>query len=365
MKIIFYLHHPAQFHLFKNIIKKTQLDNEVLVIATKKDILLNLLDDEKINYVNILPEGRNNNLFSIALGLLKQDYRLWKICRKFKPNLLVGTSTEITHIGRLMGIKSLFFIEDDIDVVPILNYLAHPFADRIITPVVCKLGKWEKKGVKYHGYQKLSYLHPNIFQPDFEIVKKYNLEEKYFILRLSNLGAHHDVNAKGISEDVLDKIIEKLQVHGQVLISSEGPLNDKYANYKLNIDPLDIHHILSYCSLFIGDSQSMAVENAILGTPNIRVSSFVNRISVLEELEHKYNLTFGVKPDNEKELLERIDEIISNDNNEAIYKERKQKLLSEKINVNDFILWYITNFPKSDLEFKSTPGFQTKFIQND
>lgn len=363
MKIIFYLHHPSQFHLFKNIIKKTQLSNDVLVIATKKDILLDLLDDEKIEYINILPEGRNNNLVSIALGLLKQDFRLWKICKKFKPDLLVGTSTEITHIGKLMKIKSLFFIEDDIDVVPILNYLAHPFADRIIAPVVCRLGKWEKKGIKYHGYQKLSYLHPEIFKPDFEIVKKYRLEDKYFILRLSDLGAHHDVNAKGISEKTLDKIIKKLSAYGQVLISSEAQLNEKYLRYKLNINPLDIHHLLSYCSLFIGDSQSMAVENAILGVPNIRVSSFVSRISVLEELEHKYKLTFGIKPEDEIGLLEKIDEIITNENNLEVYNNRKRKLLSEKINVNDFALWYITNFPNSDLEFKSDPDLQEKFIQ--
>ena len=44
----------------------------------------------------------------------------------------------------------------------------------------------------------------------------------------------------------------------------------------IKIDPNDMHHILSYAHIFIGDSQTMAAEAAILGTPS---TSEVNNLT--------------------------------------------------------------------------------------
>jgi predicted glycosyltransferase len=363
MKVLFYLHHPSQFHLFKNTIVALKKNNEVLVVATKKDILLDLLDKSNFEYVNILPEGRNNNLFSIGLGLIKQDFRLLKLCMKFKPDLLVGTSTEITHIGRLLGKKSLFFIEDDIQFAPILNYLAHPFASKVVSPKVCSLGKWEYKGIKYDGYQKLAYLHPSIFQPQPSIVEKYgiNPQKPFFIIRLTNLGAHHDVGAKGISDVFLDKLIEFLSSKGDVFLTSEKKLNSKYDSLILKINPIDIHHILYYAGLFLGDSQSMAVESSLLGTPNIRISSFAGTVSVLEELEKKYELTTAFQPEQQAEILGAIENIISNKEAKSDLLEKRDKMLLDKINVNHFIYWLISEFPKSLEILKDNPNHINSF----
>ena len=113
MKLLFYLHHPAHFHLFKNVIKSLKQNNEIIILATKKDILEELLKNSNLKYINVLPKGRKDNKFSIALALVKQDLRLLKICREVKPDILVGTSTEITHIGKLINIPSIFVNEDD------------------------------------------------------------------------------------------------------------------------------------------------------------------------------------------------------------------------------------------------------------
>ena len=40
----------------------------------------------------------------------------------------------------------------------------------------------------------------------------------------------------------------------------------------------------------------MAVEAAMLGTPSLRFNDFAGKIGVLEELEHKYELTFAIPP---------------------------------------------------------------------
>ena len=58
--------------------------------------------------------------------------------------------------------------------------------------------------------------------------------------------------------------------------------------------------------MFIGDSQTMTSEAAVLGTPAIRCNSFVNRISYLEEEENTYELTFGFKPEDSLKMFEHI-----------------------------------------------------------
>ncbi len=71
-----------------------------------------------------------------------------------------------------------------------------------------------------------------------------------------------------------------------------------------------MHHVLSFASLLICDSQSMSVEAAMLGVPSLRYSSFSGRISVLEELEHQYGLTYGINPEHPETFNFQIGRII-------------------------------------------------------
>ena len=43
--------------------------------------------------------------------------------------------------------------------------------------------------------------------------------------------------------------------------------------------------------MFIGDSQTMTSEAAVLGVPSLRCNSFAGRISYINEQEFKYGLT--------------------------------------------------------------------------
>ena len=80
MKILFYLHHPAHFHLFKHSIRKLiALKHDIRIVATKKDVLEDLIKTEGWEYENFLPHGRKDNKFSIAFGLIKQDLRLMSV----------------------------------------------------------------------------------------------------------------------------------------------------------------------------------------------------------------------------------------------------------------------------------------------
>ena len=141
---------------------------------------------------------------------------------------------------------------------------------------------------------KLAYLHPNVFTTNKEVIKKYAFPEKYALIRLAQLTAYHDDGIKGISENLLVSIIDLLKKNGITpIISAEGEIDKRYKPLLLNIKANDMHDVLAHSTLLICDSQSMSVEASMLGVPSLRYSTFSGKISVLEELEHNYKLTFG------------------------------------------------------------------------
>lgn len=157
-------------------------------------------------------------------------------------------------------------------------------------------------------------------------------------------------------------VVKKLSAHGNVYITSERELTKHIESYRLKINLLDIHHIMAFAALFIGDSQSMSVEAAMLGTPSIRYSSFSGRIGVLEELQEKYELTYGIQPNCSDQLLSKIDELLSDSQTVELFKERRLKMLQDKIDVSAFFTWFISNYPNSLQIMKEDPNFQLSFL---
>ncbi len=84
-----------------------------------------------------------------------QGFRLFKIYLKYKPGLLIGTSTEITHIIKLLGVPSFFVNEDDIDVVPLVGKITYPFADYIIAPGLKNQKNKNKETIKRLFHEKI------------------------------------------------------------------------------------------------------------------------------------------------------------------------------------------------------------------
>ena len=339
MKFLFYLGHPAHFHLFRNVIFKLRLHgHEVKILIKTKDVLEQLLIDSGWEYLNILPKGRKNGKISIALGLIKRDKMLWHLTRSWKPDLMAGTSVEIAQIGWLRGIPSISVNEDDWNVVPYFSWFVYPFCTRILAPTSCNTGRWHGKTIAYSGYHELAYLHPDYFTPDPSVAKSlYQGQQRYFILRFAQLTAHHDAGISGLHEGFIKEIIEILKPHGAIHITSERPLEHQFEQYRINIKPLDMHHALAFADLYIGDSQTMTAEAAVLGTPALRFNDFAGRIGYLEELEHRYQLTFGFRSDQSTELLSTLNELLTMKNCKLVWKNRQEKMLTDKIDVTNFM----------------------------
>lgn len=356
MKYLFYLGHPAHFHLFKNTIKVLGSNgHKVTVLIKKKDILEDLLVRSGLSFINILPEGRGDSKSGLALGMLKRDSRLFMHSLRHRPDLMIGTSTEIGHVGTLLRIPSINVNEDDAEAVPLYSRLSYPFSTHILSPEVCNNGRWEGKSIKYAGYHELAYLHPDNFTPSKDIANRYlQIGKPYFLIRFAKLSAHHDKDVTGINDYLAVKIIEALKPFGEIYITSERKFDPRFEPFRLKIDPVDIHHVMAFASLYIGDSQTMAAESGVLGVPFVRFNGFVGRLGYLSELENKYQLGYGIKPSEPVRLLEVINELVRMENRAAVFQIRRRKMLEEKINLTSFMVQLFENYPGSVKALNST-----------
>jgi predicted glycosyltransferase len=308
----------------------------------------------------------------MALGVLKRAIRQNQFCSRFKPDIMTGTSVENSILGPLRHIPVVNCNEDDAAVVPLYAKLSYPGADAILNPVVCNSGKWDTKATKYPSYQELAYLHPNHFTADKNIVEGYGIDitKPYFVMRFASLKAHHDDGVKGINTEIAQRLVDILSPHGQIYITSERELEPQFEPYRIRINPLDMHHVMAFASLYIGDSQTMAAEAGVLGTPFVRFNDFVGRIGYLRELEDVYQLGYGIhaspltedstirrndgtlQPSGTDALYSAVEQLVAMPANErrTLFTSRREQMLSEKIDYAKFLTWFIEEYPASAKE---------------
>lgn len=360
MNVLIQLSHPAHFHLFKNVAHNLITDgNKVLFVIKSKDILETLLQNAGLPYVNVNQHAHRGNKFGILWDMLVREMRIIGLCKKHKIDLLAGSTPEVAHVSWLLRKHGLVIGEDDAAVVPMFSKIAGRFVRCLVTPSTCDNGIMEPVSNKYPGYQELAYLHPNHFIPSREVVEAYGIDtsKPYFIMRFAQLNAHHDVGIKGINTEIAQRLIDILKPHGRIYITSERPLEPQFEEYRIKINPLDMHHVMVFASLYIGDSQTMAAEAGVLGVPFVRFNDFVGRIGYLNELENDYELGYGIKASAEgsvDQLCSRVEELVSMPSEErrSLFQQRREKMLSDKIDCAKFLTYFIEHYPSSVEEVK-------------
>ncbi len=325
--------HPAHFHLFKNLIHSLP-EKDVLVVISNKDILKILLEENKIKYQLLAEYGNKQSPFSKLLKLVRTTWKLLRITIKNKPDVMIGCLSQIAWVGFLTRKKTLFFAEDDFAYTHIQCRITYPFVTNVLTAQEVNVGPFLKKQITYPAYQKLAYLHPDVFYQNEKVLNKYNIVSPYFIVRLVSLSAHHDTNIEGVTQSMLVEIINNLSLHGRVVLSSEKKLDNRFQQFQLPIEVSDMHQLMSQAKGVVSDSQSMTVEACMLGIPNIRINSFKGKISVLNNLETNYNLT---KSYSSSEFnIEHLDFILNANTSE--FDKNRKRLLNDKINPTPFYL---------------------------
>lgn len=335
MKVIVTIQHPAHVHFFRNIIKELKKKgNRVWVFTRESELVAELLDTFGIEYTQLVSEATGT--LDAYRTQLQYEWRLWKHARQIEPDVITAIGgIAAAHVSKLVGAKSIIFIDSGDHAL--LNRLGTRVADHVCTPDILSTA-YGKKQIRYPGYHELSYLHPSRFSPDdSELVERgVNIDETYSVVRFVGWNAEHDHGKRGFSEAGKSELVDLLDGEGTVYITSESPLPDEFEPHRLPVPPEEIHNLLYYADLYVGDSQTMATEAAILGTPAIRSNSFAGEgdMDNFVELEEKYELLRSV-PD-ETKAIQLAEEWITNNKLQAEWRQKRNVLLDEKIDVCGF-----------------------------
>ena len=373
MRIALFLGHPAHFHMLKHAAAGLKAHgHQVFFVIKKKDILENLCQDAGFEYFKIR-EGRGGSKLGLIKSVLGMEWHMLQFIRRNKIDILVGSTLSFAA-AKLARIPVIAMGEDDADVVPKYAKMVYPFASSVLTPDCCDNGRWNNKSSKYPSYHELAYLHPNHFTPNPKIVEAYGIgtSKPYFVMRFASLNAHHDSGIKGINTDIAERLVKILEPFGTIYITSERPLEPQFEKYRIKINPLDMHHVMAFASLYIGDSQTMAAEAGVLGVPFVRFNDFVGRIGYLRELEDVYQLGYGIhatplaagspihradgstQPSGVEALYERVEQLVAMpaEERKEIFQSRREKMLAEKIDCAKFLTYFIEQYPSSVTEVR-------------
>jgi len=354
MKILIDINHPAHVHYYRNFIKIMEgKGHKFLIISRNKEIEHYLLRTYNIPFID---KGKGKkSLIGKLFNYFTNVGIILKHALKFNPDLLIG-SPYSALVSKMIFKPHISF--GDTDHAKLTLKLTNPFNNYMLTPS-CFIGDLGKCHIRFDGYLELCYLHPNYFIQDETILDKMGIkaDEKFVIMRFVSWNAQHDIGHTGLSNEMKERLVIELSKKAKVFITSECSLTDDLKKFQINIEPERIHNALYYSSLYIGEGATMASESAMLGTPAIYINSLT--AGTLKEQE-KYGLLFEYR--NSEGLLDKALQLLDDPDLKSKFRAKQQKMLSEKIDVTAFMVWFVENYPNSAKQMKTNSlEIQNKF----
>lgn len=341
MKVLFDINHPAHVHFFR---VPAQLliaqGHQVIFTSRDKDVTIDLLNELGFEHVQLSSMGKSG-ILSLGAELISRNLALYKTVKSVKPDIMAAIGgTFIAHVSMLTRVPSLVFY--DTENAKLQNLITYPFASCVLVPA-CYQAWLPKKHQRYAGYHELSYLHPAYFTPERSIALASGLVEtqKNIFIRLVSWQANHDVGETGWSETLLTRFVTRYQDEANIIISSEQNLGEQFSRFLYRGKVSDIHHLMAFCDVVVGESATMASEAAVLGVPAIYAAQTGRGYT--DEQEDKYELVKNVRQLNWQALEEAMDSILGKETD--YYKAARERLLSSTIDVAEYVADTLSAFP--------------------
>lgn len=344
MNILLFNNTPAQVHEFRNVARTLQAKGHgVMVLARDYECTLALLDAYDLEY-KVFGRAKHAG-YGKMLELIPYVGKAFSLARKFGPDIIVG-GIIAAYTSVLLRKPCISFIDGE--NIMLEQLLFKPIVKAIYTPSSFRrdLGR---KHIRYNGFKELAYLHTDHFQPDASICDLLGLNkgEKFVILRFNPFDAFHDVNARGFSYEDKLRLVRALEPYARVFISSERKLQPTLEKYAVGIPPHRMHDAEFYAEMLIADTVTMVSEAAVLGTPSIHCSNYAITTSLgnLIEMQERYGLVFNYGDPNQ--AIAKAVELIQQPDLKQQWQVKRQKLLTDKIDVLNFFVEVIEGYAKN------------------
>lgn len=365
MKVGIVIYTPAQVHFYKNIIKQLRdHGNDVYVLARGYGETIDLLNELQIPYYSFTRAPASK--LGKALNLPADVLRAYRYMKQRQVDVVTGYGIINTLAARLLGATDIIFNDSEPISAP-LSYtiqvkLFMLLTNALVTPSSFRQSMG-RKHVKVDSYKEMAYLHPAYYKPDDSIYKMLGISksEDYVLLRFNAFDAVHDVGAWGFRPEDKIRLVRELEKHAHVFISSEAAVPEEIRSHVLRVPKNRIHDVIYYARLLVTDTQTMATEGALLGTPTIRCNSFVGPKDMgnFIELEEKFGLMKNFS-DREQAIGEAVEMARAKDL-EVTWQQKMNKFMSDRVDINNFMVWFIEHYPESFDVMKENPDTQYQF----
>ena len=334
MRIFLDITHPADVHFFRHPIRRW-LDqrHEVQVVARDKDVAQELLALFRIPFRPLGRAGRG--FLGLTMELARRESAIYRILRDGRFDVACGLgATFLVHAARVLGIPTVVFT--DCENAQISNRLTFPFATLICTPRAYRddLGLRHRR---FAGYKELAYLHPRCFTPDPAVLRQAGLreDEPFIFVRFTAWSSGHDFHDHGLTDR--REAIARLQRFGRVVVSVEGGDPLDLNGLRFNGPLHQVHHLLAFARLFVGESATMATESAMLGTPAILVST--SRRGFTDELEERYGMVFTYDDPRhgQEQALRQAETLLGDPDTPRRWAEKRAAMLSDQENITRYV----------------------------
>jgi predicted glycosyltransferase len=339
MRILFEITHPKHLHLFRNVIKELKAYGHIVAITARdKDVTLDLLRASGLEYTLLSTRSRGG-ILALAWELLERDCRLWRFARRFKPDLFVArVGPSAAHVGKLLRRPVIVF--EDTEDGTLQQRISFPFVTRICTASHYEKN-WGAKHVRYQSFDELAYLHPNRFTPDPGVVDRAGLKPgEYIVVRFVSWRAAHDIGKSGINQHQRLWLLEELERYGRVVVTSEAQLPPDCEQFRISMDPIDLHHVLAFARLSFSESATVAAEAALLGVPAVLVNTM--SWGSINRLRDHYQLVFQTH--SVKEGLKIASELLRDPKTPTLWRQRRAELLQQEIDLTEWMIRKIEGF---------------------
>jgi len=362
MNIAFFVYHPVEPQMYYPLAQKLKRNdtNVIFILFEKECIEEVLLKGMGFKYFKVNKHPRST--FFKILKIFKTIFFVRKLLIQNNIDLIFSATSVYAGIPAFLT-KSKRIGFTDTETAWLNNFFAAPFFQSIITPDCFYKRIPSQKHIPIKSYKELAYLHPSRFLPNGNILNELSLksDEKIVLLRFSALNASHDIGLKSKADEYHEQIlyyIKELSKYAKVFIScTEKDLGSEFEEYRLDIHPSQYIHLLSFCSLYIGEGTTTASEAGVLGVPWIALRPLP--LGYLNDQEVNYKL--GFRTIDLRLAFETALDWIKRDDIKEIWKEKRQKLLKDKIDFTAFLVWFIENYPNSHNILKNNPDYQNRF----
>ena len=348
MKLMITVVHPAWVHQFHTIIERLRdRGDEVLMLAVDKDGAQSLLDSYGIPYV-LCARGTGHNVVQKGWLFIRLCVEFTIRALRFQPDILIGRASPMLAVAAWVCRKPHLLYEDT-EVSKFSLRICKRLSTKMLTPrtFLTDLGP---KQERVDTYKELFYLHPSVFTPDRQTLRDagFNPDERYVLVRFVAWNASHDVGKHGLSDVEQLSLVKRLEATGvRVWVSSEKPLSAELEPYRLRTPFALAHHVLAFAQLVYSEGATMASEAVVLGVHALYVN--VIKSGSTQEQSERYDLLYyyNTGDDRYEQALAKALVLLADPELTQKGQQKLQKLLAEKVDINDYYIAEIDRLAKA------------------